>query len=180
MFELAGGVVRFWIVHFRALPWRNPQPPGRTQQPQAQWPRPMSRRRRSASAIRKRWSSLLQGISRKQPAAACGGAALFSSASRACRACYVCGATASCTRGTLQNKSETPASPSKGNALAGALAACAPDDVETVGEVLDQLATRMGLADLDRLCVCRGANTAASSSWYSILVASTSCSTVML
>ncbi|QGZ33864.1 patatin-like protein [Stappia indica] len=35
---------------------------------------------------------------------------------------------------------------------AARLAACAPDDVETVGEVLDQLATRMGLADLDRLC----------------------------
>ena len=35
---------------------------------------------------------------------------------------------------------------------AARLAACAPDDVETLGEVLDQLATRMGLADLDQLC----------------------------
>ncbi|SOC22283.1 patatin-like protein [Stappia indica] len=35
---------------------------------------------------------------------------------------------------------------------AARLAACAPDDVETIGEVLDQLAIRMGLADLDQLC----------------------------
>ena len=35
---------------------------------------------------------------------------------------------------------------------AARLAACAPDDVATIGEVLDQLAIRMGLADLDQLC----------------------------